>query len=144
MNIFSLVSSTKFFSLVSPTKIFFLLYHKKKFFCFDSTPKLQSTRMVSQWPRMVSVAWKHVSSEATPPPIDMIVKPIDFQISEESAKIHGITQEKALRKGVPIDIVFKALTRALTPKVEGEPVVVCCYNSQVGDIIFYLFFDFFS
>ena len=92
--------------------------------------------MVSQWPRMVSVAWKHVSSEPTPPPTDMIVKPLDFEISKESAKIHGITQEKALQRGVPIDDVFKALTRALTPKVEGEPVVVCCYNSQVGGVNF--------
>ena len=67
--------------------------------------------MTSVWPRMVSVAWKLVSSNPTPPPTDIIVKPTDFQITEGSAKVHGITQDKAMKEGKPIHTVLGAIAK---------------------------------
>lgn len=47
----------------------------------------------------------------------LIVKPDGFEIPDEAAKIHGITTEKAVKRGVPLDLtldMFRAL--ALMPK----------------------------
>lgn len=59
------------------------------------------------WKRIVQLSWcvldengklKHTH--------DYIIKPIGFTIPRAASKIHGITYEKALKKGVPFEAVF--------------------------------------
>ena len=51
------------------------------------------------WPHIVSLSWqvyennKHIKSES------YIIKPMEWRIHEDSIKIHGITNEKALLEG---------------------------------------------
>jgi len=55
------------------------------------------------WPRLVQIAWSlydgdghHWESHS------FIIKPEGFTIPEEAARIHRITQERALKEGVPL------------------------------------------
>ena len=57
----------------------------------------------SNWPRIVQIAWSlydfhgnHWESHS------LIIKPDGFVISEEVAKIHRITQERAEKEGIPL------------------------------------------
>ena len=92
---------------------------------------LQSPQSFTQWPRLVSVAYKTVKNQPPAPVTELIVKPTDFKITQESAAVHEITQEIALKKGKPIGTILSQIEKALTPANENEKVVVCCYNSQV-------------
>ncbi|GIW22666.1 MAG: hypothetical protein KatS3mg068_1673 [Candidatus Sericytochromatia bacterium] len=58
---------------------------------------------VDNWPRIIQIAWslnddkgKEIEHK------DILIKPEGFNISEESLKIHGITQEKAEKEGIPL------------------------------------------
>ncbi len=58
---------------------------------------------LDNWPRIVQIAWvlydsngKQISKK------EHIVKPSDFIITDESTKIHGISQSKAIRYGIEI------------------------------------------
>ena len=82
-----------------------------------------------QWPRMVSVAWKFVSNDETPPGTHIIVRPDGFEIPQNASNVHGISQEVALRDGKPLASVLDQLNKALQPKNKDETVVVCCYNT---------------
>lgn len=57
------------------------------------------------WPRLVSLSWI-VSDGKNSKEFDFIIKPVGFEIPEEVSKIHGITQERALAEGFPIDLVL--------------------------------------
>ncbi len=62
---------------------------------------------IDNWPRLVEIAWLvyddkgNELSSAT-----YIIKPVGFEISLESAEIHGISQEKALKEGVNLEITL--------------------------------------
>lgn len=71
---------------------------------------------VDNWPRLVQLGWmlfdanKEFVSEA-----NLIVVPQGFKIPAEAARIHGITQARALAEGLPITEVlaqFQAATAA--------------------------------
>jgi len=63
-----------------------------------------------QWPRLVQLSYI-VTDEFGKILIqkDQVIKPIGFTIPEEASKIHGITQERALREGVDLKTALEEL-----------------------------------
>ncbi|MBK9635062.1 MAG: WG repeat-containing protein [Bacteroidetes bacterium] len=65
---------------------------------------------INNWPRIVQIAWiicddkKEVITERC-----FIIKPIDFDIPDNVVKVHGITKQIALAKGLPIAFVLNLL-----------------------------------
>lgn len=56
------------------------------------------------WPRIVQIAWSLYDTEGNHwESYSYIIKPDGFVISEEVAKIHRISQERALKEGVPLE-----------------------------------------
>lgn len=74
------------------------------------------TTGLSRIDRIVQIAWqlyakdtsKLVSSNC------FIIKPTDFKITFQSARIHGITQEMACKEGIDRRIMLNEFKRALT------------------------------
>ncbi len=63
------------------------------------------------WPDIVSICWHVYDNGVLWKKEHHIIKPFGWSIPEESTKIHGITEERALREGKPLkDILdeFKA------------------------------------
>lgn len=57
----------------------------------------------SNWPRIVQLAWSLYDAEGNHwESYNYIIKPNGFIISEEVAKIHRITHERAMREGVEL------------------------------------------
>ena len=55
------------------------------------------------WPRIVQIAWSLYDSDGNHwETKNFIIRPDGFIISDEVAKIHRITQERALKEGVPL------------------------------------------
>lgn len=55
------------------------------------------------WPRIVQIAWAVYDSSGRPwESANYIIRPDGFVISDEVAKIHRITQERALSEGRPL------------------------------------------
>jgi DNA polymerase III subunit epsilon len=69
---------------------------------------------VDNWPRVVQLGWacfdaaKQLVSETK-----LIVQPVGFTIPKDAARIHGITQERALEEGLPFDTVLAQFLPAL-------------------------------
>lgn len=65
---------------------------------------------LDNWPRLVQLAY--IITEDTDDgynihkEFDYIVKPVGFTIPDNVAKVHGITQEIAMEKGIMLDIVL--------------------------------------
>ncbi len=73
-------------------------------------PKLRqpSFRGPNNWPHIVSISWVILDAD-TNKVIDLkshIVKPRNWIIPQDSVKIHGITQEKAVQEGVDLQIAI--------------------------------------
>ena len=61
-------------------------------------------------PRIVSIAWVISDSPGQHHSLRyMIVKPNGFRIPQEAIDVHGITNERARREGVSIDLALDAL-----------------------------------
>ncbi len=66
------------------------------------------------WPRLVQLAWElHDKEGNTIATGNEIVRPQGFLIPADSARVHGITQERALAEGVPLSDVLARFTGAL-------------------------------
>ena len=65
---------------------------------------------IDNWPRIVQIAWiicddkKEVITERC-----FIIKSVDFEISNDVVKVHGISKQIALAKGLPIAFVLNLL-----------------------------------
>jgi len=76
---------------------------------------------LANWPRLVQIAWLlydnsgHLLAGA-----DYIIKPKDFTIPLNASDIHGITQERACREGIPLANVLAEFARSLN---ESETVI---------------------
>jgi len=79
------------------------------------------------WPRLVSLAYKLEAEGETSEVEELIVKPEGFEITQQSSKIHGITQEAALRDGIPLK---EALSRFFELIMKDEDPVLCAYNAE--------------
>lgn len=78
----------------------------------------------NNWPEMVSIAWIVYRNGRRIDAKDYIIRPDGFEISEASAKVHGITQEIALAKGVDLGPVLSKLSLmlAVTDLVIGHNI----------------------
>jgi len=66
------------------------------------------------WPRMVQLSWILTDNRGNVISTnDCIVRPDGFIIPDEAAAIHGITTEKALAEGLPLDSVLVLFSNAL-------------------------------
>jgi DNA polymerase III epsilon subunit-like protein len=64
------------------------------------------------WPRIVQIAWSIYDSEGHPwESANYIIRPDGFIISDEVAKIHRITQERALKEGRPLREALSAFLK---------------------------------
>lgn len=64
--------------------------------------------LVDKWPRIVQISWLVADKEGKIlKEEDHIIKPIGFTITNESSRVHGISQSKALVCGEPIGDVLK-------------------------------------
>jgi DNA polymerase III epsilon subunit-like protein len=72
----------------------------------SSLPAIQSS---DNWPHLVSISWAILDSETNSVMKThcYVVKPIKWTIPEESSRIHGITQDKALEFGIPLRDVIE-------------------------------------
>jgi len=62
---------------------------------------------LDNWPRMVQLAWLFYDNEGALVNKDSyIIRPDGYTIPEESCRIHGITTQRALEEGVPLDRVL--------------------------------------
>lgn len=65
-----------------------------------------ATKGPNNWPHMVSIAWIIMEDDVIIDQKYFIVKP-EWDIPEDSIKIHGITYEKATAEGVPLRSVVE-------------------------------------
>jgi DNA polymerase III subunit epsilon len=62
---------------------------------------------LNNWPRLVQLAWLQFSDAGELVSSgNFIVRPDKFSIPSDSAKIHGITNERAEREGLPLEQVM--------------------------------------
>lgn len=104
--------------------------HMRYFFYDVETtglPKKGATcpKKSEDWPHIVQLAWTNYTSAATKVSgSNVIVKPDGYEISEEVAKIHRITQERAIAEGRP---VAEALRGAVADILAAD--VLICHNT---------------
>jgi DNA polymerase-3 subunit epsilon len=81
---------------------------------------------VSNWPRLVQIAWQgYDDSEVLVDSREAIIKPADFFIPPEAARVHGITQERALDEGIPLGEILPAFAGAV-----GDADVLVAHNMR--------------
>lgn len=70
-------------------------------------PKYYVTNDLEKWPRVVQLAWSLYDSDGTRESLNsFIIYPTDFTIPMDSARIHGITTERAKTEGVSLHKVL--------------------------------------
>ncbi|HNV96986.1 MAG TPA: 3'-5' exonuclease [bacterium] len=68
----------------------------------------------SNWPRVVQIAWAHYNEKGKEVKSKTyIIKPENFFIPIESARVHGITTEMANESGIELKAALNEFTRAL-------------------------------
>jgi DNA polymerase III epsilon subunit-like protein len=69
---------------------------------------------LDNWPRMVQLAWAVGSDkDVSAGTYNYIIKPDGYTIPDVVAKIHGITTERAMAEGVPIEGVLEEFRDAI-------------------------------
>jgi DNA polymerase III subunit epsilon len=98
------------------------------FFFFDVETNGLAKKMggkfedVSNWPRIVQISWAIFNNNGNCFYFkDNIIMAMDFKISDNSAKIHGISQEKSMNEGVGIGQVLREINLDL----EKISIIVC-------------------
>jgi len=62
---------------------------------------------IDNWPRLVQIAWIVADDQGNRLELkDFIIKPEGFSIPPEAANVHGISTEKAISEGLPLDQVL--------------------------------------
>jgi len=62
---------------------------------------------LNNWPRMIQIAWILCDDKGTRiETADYIIKPENFVIPRDAAKVHGISTEKAMEEGVDLEKVL--------------------------------------
>ena len=84
-------------------------------------PKYSATDQVEKWPRVVQLAWSLYDSDGERESRNsFIIYPTDFSIPMDSARIHGITTERAKAEGVSL---YKVLPQFNADVEKAEMVV---------------------
>lgn len=77
---------------------------------------------VNNWPRLVQLAYLHFDKNGNRiSGGDFIIKPEGFKIPTDASRIHGISNEKALKEGVLLSDVLKIFQNLI---VDSEILVV--------------------
>ncbi len=82
----------------------------------NGLPKKWDARVhdLDNWPRLVQIAWAFYSEDGQKlVENSLIIKPEGFTITEESASINRITQERAEKEGVSIESALEMFTSSL-------------------------------
>lgn len=79
----------------------------------------------TDWPRLVSIAYKRECEGCNDPVIEHVIRPDNFKISAESTAIHGITQERALKEGIS---TAEAIVKLVDILRADEDPTLCAYN----------------
>ena len=62
---------------------------------------------LNNWPRLVQIAWLHFDKEGRKVSgYNVIIRPDGFSIPSDSSSIHGISTERAMQEGVPLQQVL--------------------------------------
>ncbi len=69
---------------------------------------------VANWPRLVQLAWSVYENGAHVVSYDVIIKPEGYTIPEDSSAIHGITHQRALEQGIPIQDALQQFGQTIT------------------------------
>jgi DNA polymerase III epsilon subunit-like protein len=70
-------------------------------------PRYSATTETEKWPRIVQLAWSLYDSDGNRESQNsFIIYPTDFTIPRDSARIHGITTERAKTEGVSLHKVL--------------------------------------
>lgn len=69
---------------------------------------------LGNWPRLVQIAWlQHDAAGKLLCKKEYIIRPEGFVIPAEATKVHGISQEKALKEGLPLNEVLREFSELL-------------------------------
>jgi len=72
------------------------------------------TSDVDNWPRVVQLAWVAYDSGGNKENSgDVLIKPEGFTIPVDASRIHGITTERALAEGLPLETALNEFSRAV-------------------------------
>ena len=70
-------------------------------------PKYSASDVLEKWPRVVQLAWSLYGTDGNRESLNsFIIYPTDFTIPMDSARIHGITTERAKKEGVSLHKVL--------------------------------------
>ncbi|MCF7886692.1 MAG: 3'-5' exonuclease [Candidatus Marinimicrobia bacterium] len=70
---------------------------------------------LDNWPRMVQIAWVLGDKKGNRiEQQDYIIKPEGFKIPKDATKVHGITTDKANRKGADLETVLREFNALVT------------------------------
>ena len=94
-----------------------------------SYPDPTSRAQLRAWPRLVSVAWQVVTKNGRISPEECIAKPEGFVIPESASRIHGISQQKAVSVGKPLEKILDTLLAVIKSDTSGT-VVIAAYNCE--------------
>ena len=100
---------------------------------------------LNNWPRLVQIAWLVTDDNGGEiHSAEHIVKPDGFSIPADAAKIHGITTDIALERGVAIGAVLDAMVKdieiaqillahnmAFDEKILGAELLRAAYPNQI-------------
>lgn len=76
---------------------------------------------ISNWPRLVQLAWLHSDGEGNELGTgNLIIQPNGFLIPVDASKVHGISQERALKEGIHLAEALDQFNHAL----ENTQVIV--------------------
>lgn len=68
----------------------------------------------ANWPRMVQLSWILTDNQGNVlSSYDFIIRPEGFSVPESAAAIHGITTERAMAEGTPLDSVLSVFCSSL-------------------------------
>lgn len=83
------------------------------------------------WPRLVQIAWLLVDEDTNEiESAEYIVKPDGFVIPGDASKVHGITTEIALQRGIDL----KSVLSAITPNI-GRATRLIAHNMSFDEKI---------
>lgn len=86
---------------------------------------------VRNWPRLVQIAWLLTDEKAKElASAEYIIKPDGFTIPAGASRIHGITTEMAMRKGVDLDFVLDVAAASI-----DRATVLIAHNVQFDEKI---------
>jgi len=106
-------------AIIDPKNASALDNSKKLLFVDTETTGLPINRhasiyFTSNWPRLVEIAWiECFENGSVVSEYNRIIKPDSYEIPLSASAIHGITTERAIQEGVPIESVLRGFHNSL-------------------------------